>query len=318
MAKEEVILRSALSDVLKGYTRYRGDSEAFYIKHLKLDDYVDIEDVYERYYQSLIKKGVATEKQLLDGVKKQRLWSDKEEQEIVRLKEYVDNLRETKARSITKHDIEEVSKILKEEELKYYSLISKKNSFIQKSCEHFANQKVENYYILRSLYRDAELQERYISDEDSEDLDFDIKRYVNLYNTTIQKCSSNNIKKIATKSFFRDVYSLAGSVYEFYGKPISSLTYYQINLASYANIFNNIFSKYPNLATLNDEPDVILDKATRMGEIESANAKTKGRGGAHHIGATSEDYASLNMQAPNKNKLFEEAGKKGKVNLING
>ena len=43
--KEESKLRSALSDILKGFSYYK--DENFYIKHLTLDDYVDFECEYD-------------------------------------------------------------------------------------------------------------------------------------------------------------------------------------------------------------------------------------------------------------------------------
>ena len=77
---KESLLRSALSDILLGYTFV--PSNQSYIKHMGLQDNVERERIYDKYYASLQTKGIETEKSLLQKAVSAELWSKEEEREI--------------------------------------------------------------------------------------------------------------------------------------------------------------------------------------------------------------------------------------------
>lgn len=261
---ENSLLRYILSDIIKGYTLDR--EKGIYIKHLTLDDYVDNEILYDNYYQKLRRKGVENNEELLSRMKKLDFWSDEKENQIKELEETLKVNRESSERATIKEMADQLKEEIKKNEKHYYSLLNEKMSFIAGSCETLAEKKVNEYYIIKSLYKDSNFKEPLLTEEDMEDMDTDINKYVKIFVKKMDKFSDKNIKKIAIKNFFRNSWDLAKSTFEYYGQPISQITYYQANLASYAITFGRIFENYPGIDS--DDPDQIIEFSKKRREIE--------------------------------------------------
>ena len=309
--KEDAILRSALSDILRGFSVFKVNGKSVYSKHLGLEDSVDYEEVYDEYYNKLKRKGVESEKELLDKFTKNGLWSEEKDSEIKRLKEDIESQKETIDKTFVKEQRVELEKYLKDLEDKYNKIFNIKWGFIRESREILTNKKVNEYYIVNSLYKDGSFSEKFVSEDEKEDADFDFKPFFKGYESIIKKCSIENIKKISIASFFRDFWDLsdANIAYYYFGKPICKLTYNQTTLSNYALIFGNIFKNYPEIKA--DDPDKIMQLAKQRSEAEKRKANSKSKNSPAYIGMSSDEYESMGMQRPGKEKLFEEALKKG-------
>jgi hypothetical protein len=287
---QESILRSALSDILKGFSFYH--PKGLYIKHLCLDDYVDYERIYENHYERLRKKGVETKDQLLSRAIKNKLWDEERENEIEDLKEEI----ETNKTSIEKCPVAEMrqdmEKSLKENEQRYYLLLATKESFIAPSCEKLTDKKMNEHYVVSSLFKDPNFKEPYLSAEEIEDTDTDFGPFIRIYNELSHKCSIENIKKIAIQDFFRGSWGLAKNPYYYFGKPISQITYNQTHLANYAQVFDNIFENYPDIDST--DPDEIIKFAKIRQETD------KKGGNRTFVGMSNEEAQRMGLKQPER------------------
>ena len=306
--KENFVLKKTLSEILRGFSVFRHESSSVYIKHLNFFDYVDYEIVYDDYFNTLIRKGLETEKQLLERHIKNGLWSEKEDLELARLKEDVDNQKKTLDKIIVESQKEEIQKYLDEITKKYNLLANKKFSLTQNSCEHMTNKKMNEHYILSSLYKSQNFEEKFISEETLDDDDFDIYPFVQGYTEKIKSINLLNIKKICIRPFFRNLWDIndQNHAYHFFGSPTSTLTNYQSLLSDYAIIFGNIFKNFPEIKS--DDPEKILQLAQKRVELSK---KKNNKGNQTFPGMTSQEYESMGVQRPNRESLFEQALNKG-------
>lgn len=309
--KEEATLRSALSDILRGFSVFEMGSQKVYIKHLGLKDSVDFEEIYEKYYNMLERKGVESEKEILDRFTKQDLWSEEKEKELKDLGEELDAARQTLDKTFVKEQVKEVKKYVEETEKKYALAFNIKWSFIKHSREVLTNKKVNEYYIIKSLFRDSEFKENFVSEEQQDDADFDLKPLISKYQINIKKYDVEIIKKISIRPFFRDFWDLSDQnhAYHYFGKPISGLTYNQVALSNYAVMFGNIFKSYPEIKS--DDPNKIIQLAKQRSEAEKRRANSKNNSNPTYLGMSSDEYESMGIQRPARESLFEKAAKNG-------
>lgn len=309
--KEEATLRSALSDILRGFSVFEIGTQKVYIKHLGLRDSVDFEEIYEKYYNMLQRKGVESEKEILEKFHKQNLWSEEKEIEIQKLKQELDVAQNTLDKIFIKEQAKEVKKYVEETKKKYALAFNIKWGFIKHSREVLTNKKVNEYYIIKSLYKDSEFKENFISEEQENDIDFDLNPLIAKYQKNIKKCDIEIIKKISIKSFFRDFWDLSDQnhAYHYFGKPISRLTYNQVALSSYAVMFGNIFKNYPEIKS--DDPDKIIQLVKRRSELEKRQSESKTRGNQTYVNMSSEEYDAMGITRSGKEDLFEKAMKNG-------
>jgi hypothetical protein len=287
---QESILRSALSDILKGFSFHH--PKGLYIKHLCLDDYVDYERIYENHYERLRKKGVETKDQLLSRAIKNKLWNEDKDLEINALEEEI-KINKISLSKCTDRDMRKsMQDLLDENQKRYYLLLAERESFIAPSCEKLTDKKMNEHYVVSSLFKDPEFREPYLSAEEIEDTDTDFGPFIRIYNELSHKCSIENIKKISIQDFFRGSWGLAKNPYYYFGKPICQITYNQTHLANYAQTFDNIFENYPDIDS--DDPDKIIEYAKIRQETD------KKGGNRTFVNMSSEEAQKMGLKQPER------------------
>ncbi len=119
-------LRTILVDILNGYSIFKfqrqkdSREDAVYLKHLTLYDAADIDNFKYNTEQEAKSKGLETEKEKLDQLKEDELWTDKEDSRIKELSGYITNLSHSKSKLFLRKEIEQINSEAKssEEELK--------------------------------------------------------------------------------------------------------------------------------------------------------------------------------------------------------
>lgn len=302
--KQESIIRSALSDILKGYSYDK--SNKMYIKHLRLDDYVDYEEKYDEYFDKLRKRGVETKDELMARVISKNLWSEKKDLEMEELKSSMEVAQETYDKLMLLDQKEAQKKFLDESTYKYNLMALERESFVAKSCENLANKKLNEYYVISSLFKDPNLSIPFLSEDEREDTDFDLSKFMIAYNSLVAvRLTDDCIKKIAISHLFRKSWRASKNAYYYFGKPVCQLSFLQTSLVEWAEEFSFIFENYPNIT--GDDPDKILESARFAQEM---GKKSKEDGKTTYVGMSHEQAAEMNITMPDRAKQFEEAMKK--------
>lgn len=304
--KQESILRSALSDILKGYSYDKVNK--MYIKHLRLDDYVDYEEKYDEYFNSLKRRGVETEDELMARVISKGLWSEQKDLEMEDLESSMKVAQETSNKLLLLDQKEAQKKFLDKATYKYNLMVLEKESFTAQSCEALTNRKLNEYYVINSLFEDSEFKKPFISEDDKDDVDFDLSKFIVSYNNLIgTRLVDDTIKRIAISTLFRKSWSVSKNAYYYFGKPICNLSFLQTSLTEWANEFSYIFENFPNIK--GDNPDEILANARLFQERRSKGHED---GKTTYMNMSSDEANQMGITMPNRAKQFEEATKSSK------
>jgi hypothetical protein len=307
--------RRIFRDVVRGYSTALFNDKLVYIKHLTPHDQVELEEIEERYFDSALSRGVPTEQDMLSFLRDEEQWTEEDEKFIEEKTFYVENLKKTKGKMVLKTQIEKQEKLIEKEEAELVTKRNLKNSLIGNTCEKYAKDRLNDFYMINSFFEDEQLNRKIFDEQGFDELENqDIKKIIILYNEIFQSFNEENIQYTILEDFYNPYLSFAEDSMQFYGKPFCNLTYNQIRLIVYTRIFKNIFD------TNEDIPDNIKRDPAKLLEFGSSSkeerdkAKNKlSEGDAGTIvGAKDEDYEFLGVEKPQRGvDLHEEAKKKG-------
>lgn len=289
-----------------------------YIKHFKEIDFIDIDQVYEAAMDKAKKLSLPTfeekEKELLDN----GLWSKKQNEELLLLKNDIENMEKRKSKMFIKSQIEKIKKDIIEKQKQLDILQNNKNELLGLYVELYAEKQLNDYFIINSFYYDKELKNK-INIEEFEYRE-DMAFWIILYHRYIQNFNKNNMRKIAINPMFLNLFMICdNNLYEFYGKPLLELSNFQIELASYGRYYANIFSN-PEVEKLDEkiksDPDLLSDwyKSFINFKYNSKGKNSSGKGMSFVMGAQTEDMKYLG-EASNKDLNTMAAIKGGKLGI---
>ena len=106
--------RKLLKEISDGFSVYFIGEQRCFIKHQSNSDLVDFDDVYDAYFSMARKKGLPTEKEIFENLKKEEIWSEEDETAIESQSFYVESLIRNKKNIVLKSALEQVNKQIKE------------------------------------------------------------------------------------------------------------------------------------------------------------------------------------------------------------
>jgi len=324
----EKSLRFAFHDILKGYSRVEitpdNSSTLFnprkktiiaFAKHFNFLDQIELDFIYDEAYNKARDSGLPTKSESLASLNESGDWTKKEESDLVQQKSYVETLRKTAAKIMVKsqsesiyEQVDNINKEISEQE-------KKRSSLIAQTCETYATSVLNSKTIVGSLYDSPELNKLLISEEDIEYIDnSDIGLLVKSFNSSVDHLSIDVIKNMALSGFFTSYFALVekNPISIFRVKSACDLTFYQLNLLSYAKVLRSIIRNTQVPKHLLDDPDKILEwseKGEKQRKVmEKASQEEKS---FSMVGASKEDYEEMGAQREGVS-IFDMAKKKGK------
>lgn len=312
---ETVKRRKIFRDVVRGFSTTTLEEDFVYIKHLTPHDQVELEEIEEKYFNIALRKGVPTEEDMLAYLKDEGQWTDKDEKFIQDKELFLENLRKAKTKLVLKREIDKQTTLIDKEQKLLDDKQIQKIGLIGNTCEKYAKDRLNDFYMIKSFFADDKLQEPLFNQDKFDELDnHDIKKVVYKYNEIFEGFSEENIQYTILEDFYNPYLSFAEDSMQFYGKAFCELTYNQIRLIVYTRVFKNIFDMNENIPeSIRKDPAKLLEFGSSSKE-EKDKAKdklTQGDGGTL-VGAKQEDYDYLGVEKPtNAISLHEEAKKKG-------
>jgi len=288
-----------------------------YIKHLNNLDLSHIENLHEVYLQEAKSRGVFTHEEKIKYLIENGQWSEGEENKIKELKSLLSQYETNKSNEIlkSKRDIwvtqlEQLSKDIKDLELK-------KHAILGETAESLAYRKSNLLHIKEAFYKDSNLKKRLFSKKEFNELSSDdIEKLYEIFTSYLNGFNQENIKKISLSSFFMNMFNLTESVYEFYGKAVIYLSFYQIDLVSWGKYFRQVLGEMKTKLPVDilNNPDKIIEYVELNKNYEKAFPDKKDAGGSMAIpGAKKEDLAILGLKAEGNKKFDEVLSKKGRL-----
>ena len=307
--------RRIFRDVVRGYSSALFNDDIVYIKHLTPHDQVELEEIEERYHNDALRRGVPTEADMLNFLKEEGQWLDEDERLITEKTLYVENLKKALTKLVLKKDIDKQKSVIEKEEAILFEKQTQKIQLIGNTCEKYAKDRLNDFYMIKSFFKDIEMKTELFCEEVFDELEnHDVKKIIFTYNDIFQSFSEENIQHTILEDFYNPYLSFAEHSMQFYGKPICKLTYNQIRLIVYTRVFKNIFDSNENIPEkIRKDPAKLLEfGSSSKEERDKVKDKLSQGDGGTLVGAKDEDYERLGIQKPKGAvDLHEEAKKKG-------
>lgn len=309
--------KKAFRDIKNGFSEIKVLENLFYLKHLSLEDQVDIDQIYDHYFDEAKSRGVPTNDETLKRLIEEKQWTPRQESLIKQEEDFIDNLNKQKKSLYLKSEITRVNTDIESAQKRLYDLKNTKAAFFNRTAESYAEERVNDYYILKCLYKNKSLtieafQESEFDNIDSETLTCIIKQYSEVY----KNINDNTIQYLVLQDFFNLYMPFAENPTEFFGKSVCELTYNQVKLLIYARFFKNVFQQNEKMPQeIKNDPDKIIDyvNANENAKKIIEDKNNKENQASSIVGATSEDleYVGLKAKGQKTLSLSDEAKKKG-------
>ena len=285
----------AFSEILEGYSLTRSPKYGeIKIKHMNNSDAskTDIKNHY--FYKKAISQGLPKKQDQIEYLIKENLWSKEKDKEIERIRDYIAGMQKTKSKLILQAQIDQIKKEIKDNQNNLNNLIMEKSEAIGFTAEEYASRKINEYYMQISVL--DKNGEPLFSDEDFDELDqSDVYHLMDIYKESNDKFENKNLKRISLADFFTNIFYLCeDNIFNFYGKPIVKLTFYQIEIFSFGRYFKSIIqNSEDNIPDhIAEDPEKLIEWAESSKNVKEILEKSSGDGesGASSIvGATQKD-----------------------------
>ena len=311
--KNDVNYRLLFKDLVFGWSKITHENQTAYLKHLSIFDQVDIDEVKKDFYKKAQKRGLPTDEEVLLRLNEEGLWTSHDEGKIKEQEDYIKNAEISKKQLFLKREIENTNKNISEAKKKLSQLESSKSSLMGHTCEKYADGRVSDHYVIQSLYKDENLNERFYTEEQIDNLTRkQMGSIVQSYNGTYADFTDVNIQAVTLQDFYRPYMPFCEDVTNMFPKPLFELSLNQVKLVIYSRMFKNIFEQYQNIPeSIMQDPEKIIDYVNAQ-EKAKENLKNIDKDGASTImGAKKEDYEYLGIKQSSENSLSAKLKEKG-------
>jgi hypothetical protein len=246
-------------DICRGYSESLYDSTTpipIFIKHFDLEDEYYIDKRREEKLEEAAKKGVPTENEKFQEIKKLKIWTKGDQDEWNEAKMMVENLGKTRQKLFIQSQIKETDDQIKEWDEKWKAKKIHKSNLLGLTAETYAERAASNLSIVRGLFKDKTLTQPFI--DCYEDLDMEeFNKLGKIFFKGFSHIDSTSLKKAALSTQFQNLYSINENPYYFLLRPTYKLTNYQTSLLSYGRFFKVVLSELGDMVTedLKDQPD---------------------------------------------------------------
>jgi hypothetical protein len=266
-------------EITKGFSERRFKGKSFFVKHIGLDERAFFDYKYQHYYQYAIKRGIPSEEEALQRAKKNNDWSDSDETEIEKIKDFLSRLALTKKNLFKKIEIQAIEDQEVPEREKLFKKTEQRKEVLGKTAESYATNRSNDYVLYETLFLDRNLKDRVFQLEEFEDLTYeDLYDYIIFYNEYSLQFSELNIQKIALSEFFYPYFLVLESPNDFWGKPMIALSDYQARLMIYGKVFKNIFEQNDNIPeSIKKDPEALFAYVDKTKAKEKFESKAKKR-----------------------------------------
>ncbi len=312
MTEEEYI--GIVGEIFDGYTDVTFKGKTVYIKHFSIRDQRYIHRFYNKYKSIAESKGIPSEKEMLDSLREDGLWSDDDDRKIIDLEQELDGLRGAKRNSFLPSQKKHIQETILTKQKELHFLFNKKAELVGKTSEKYGSQRSNEEFIRYLIYADQQCSRHFFTDDEFANLsEEEVEFFVKENDYISRRLNENNIQHVVLRDFFNMYMSQTENVSAFYGKPIIELSVYQLKLAIYARIFFNIFQYNEDIPErMKQDPEAILDFVDRKKNKDSKNYVNTEKGASAVFGATKEDLEAIDPSA-RQVSLSDEIAKSGGV-----
>jgi hypothetical protein len=288
---------------------------AVYLRHINLQDQKLLSDAYEKQ-KKIALKSVPTEKECLDRLKTNGLWAEKDELDLEEKRGYIETLVNTKKALEIKSQKDATQKTIDAQNEELNKILNKRRELIctiaplGKTAEDYAVSYSNEEFIRNLLYADRECKVLKYSLEEFNQID-DLAPFMKEYYGLADRLTDEKIQEAVLSDAFSLYLSQADKPFDFFGKPVISLSIYQLKMLVYGKMFLNIFQNVENIPeSIKKSPKELLDFVDTQNKRAKGQSKDSKHKTVGLVGATREDLDYYDPSAKKIN-LAEELKRNG-------
>jgi hypothetical protein len=146
------------AEIKKGYSKRNFRGSPIFIKHLGIVERSYFDYRYQEFYEHAVKQGIPTEDEALKQCVLDQFWTDDDEKEIKKLKDYIERLNLTRKNLFKSKEIKAIEDQVREEKVKLIVKLTQRRELLGKTAEEYAGNRSNDYIIYESFYKDEEFK----------------------------------------------------------------------------------------------------------------------------------------------------------------
>tara|TARA_X000001382_G_scaffold127417_2_gene115251 strand:- start:492 stop:1466 length:975 start_codon:yes stop_codon:yes gene_type:complete len=301
-----------VSEILQGVTVVRGSFGSLYLKHLSQFEQREVLSQSKIFEKEGVSKGLLTEKQGLQNILDQDMWSLDDENLIKNLKKEIDDLKLSSSQVFLPSQQKQFIDKSKEKEKELFSLEKEKSQLIGLTSEKYARNKVQKTIVNKILFYDRGFnkgvyEDLYLNENMKEAELFKLQK------DFFEKFEDSNISEAVLSDYFSMYLPFCEDVMGVFGKPLADLTSYQLKLISFGRYFLNIFKNSQKEIPDNiaKDPELLIAFHQNQRNERSKTKAQSSEGGSAFFGASKEDIQQIKSNDERAVDLNEEVKKQG-------
>lgn len=294
-------LKLVFSEIIEGYSlvpsKLFGDLR---IKHINNFDAAKTDIKNHYYMEKAVSQGLQKRDEKIEYLIEEKLWDPEKDKEAERLGDMLKGMRKTKSKLFLQAQIDAIKKEINENENKLAAILAEKESIIGFTAEEYAQRRINEYYMHVCILNED--GKKLFKENEFDELDEEeVAEIMSVYTENNKKFAAENLKRVALADFFTNIFYLCDdNVFNFYGKPVINLTFYQIEIYSFGRYFKSIIQNSEDKVPdhIAEDPEKLIEWAESSKNVKEVLEKTSGDGesGASSImGATKEDLAKAGI-----------------------
>ena len=301
-----------VSEILQGVTVVRGSFGSLYLKHLSQFEQREVLSQTKIFEKEALSKGLPTEKQGLEEIIKQDMWSLENENLIKSLNAEIDNLKKASAQTLLPSKQKYFLNQSKEKEKQLLSIEGERSELIGLTSERYARNKAQKTIVNKILFYDRKFkkgvyEDLYINENMKEVELFKLQK------DFFEKFNDSNISQAVLSDYFSMYLPFCADVMGVFGKCLADLTSYQLKLISFGRYFLNIFKNSQKEIPDNiaKDPELLINFYQNQRNERSKTKAQSSEGGSAYFGATKEYLQDIKSNDERAVDLNEEVKKQG-------
>lgn len=285
-----------------------------FLRHINIHDQNRLSKLVENFTDEVVEKGVPSEKDRLEQLKRSGDWTDDDDLKIAESENYVKNLLQSKKKYALPSQQKEAQKIIDEETAKLNLLRGKKRELIGQTAEDFASRKANEEFLRHLIYCDESLKELRFSDEEFGEISEEgISSIYSGYQRMMVRFSDENVQKAVLCDFFNMYLPFCEKPWDFFGSPLVKMSVFQQKVLVYGRMFLNIFQNVEKIPDhIRQDPKALLDFADSSRNKDKAKPKNSNKeGSTSFVMGTREDAEYMAGDGEQVGDLAEELKNSG-------
>ena len=317
MALEQTLFKRIFRDVVRGHSINYYQDKRIYVKHLGINEQVDLDDYRLEHLESAIRRGIPTEEEMLALLHQEGDWTEADEKDIDTREKFIEQLIENKTGLYLQSQLNQQDKEIAKARVGLEQKHQERKSLLGNTSEAYAEKRCIDLYIIKSFFRDVGWQDPVFTENSFDELSSsELSVVSSVYNSIFSIYSDLNFQKMVLEDFYGPYMQCCDKPLDFFGKPTALLSHYQLRLYSYTMMFKSILQSPEEIPfAIKKDPQKLMDWARNPKGREKAREvmEKAGDGGAGLFGATKEDLEALGVETSGAGtvSLEEIAKKKG-------